>query len=91
MTKIGVRYCGGCNPRYDRRNVFETVKGRFPAMYLENAKEGVLYDALLVICGCTSCCTSYQQFDSKYGAILVRAQEDIDKVLEFLEKLTEVK
>ena len=27
---FGVKYCGGCNPRYNRTSFFDTVKKRCP-------------------------------------------------------------
>ena len=28
--KIGIKYCGGCNPRYDRSQEVEKLKKKFP-------------------------------------------------------------
>lgn len=28
--KIGIKYCGGCNPRYDRSHEVDKLKKRFP-------------------------------------------------------------
>ncbi|MGN0658284.1 MAG: hypothetical protein ACI4LA_01625 [Emergencia sp.] len=60
--KIGVRFCGGCNPRYDRGAYYRKTVRNFPQHSFSVAEEGPLYDVLLVIGGCTSCCASYEQF-----------------------------
>ena len=33
--KIALRYCGGCNPRYDRIGLVEELKSRFPHLKME--------------------------------------------------------
>lgn len=60
---IGVKFCGGCNPRYDRRAYYEATIKRHPAHVFSIAQEGVPYDCLLVIGGCSSCCASHEQYD----------------------------
>ena len=42
--KIGVRFCGGCNPRYDRGAFYNEIIECYPDHDFEIAKEGVFYD-----------------------------------------------
>lgn len=81
----GVRFCGGCNPRYERGVAFESIKqnlqGEVEFLY---AEEGVPYDVLLVIGGCTNCCASYDQFIAKRGVIKIWHLEDLEKVIKIL-------
>lgn len=60
--KVGIKYCGGCNPRYDRAKYVGKLADCHPEWEMEYAKEGVHYDLLYVIGGCTSCCASYEQY-----------------------------
>ena len=59
---VGVRFCGGCNPRYDRGQYYKDVMARYPQHRYETAREGVMYDFLLVIGGCPACCADYSPF-----------------------------
>lgn len=59
---VGVRFCGGCNPRYNRREFLERSQAENPEDKFEIAEEGVNYECLLVIGGCPSCCASYEEF-----------------------------
>ena len=43
--QIGVRYCGGCNPRYDRVALVKRIGGFFPEAEFVTAQE--VYDAIL--------------------------------------------
>ena len=56
-TLIGVRYCGGCNPRYDRVASMTRLKKMLPEMEFVNAAAGERYDAVLVVSGCSTQCT----------------------------------
>ena len=47
---FGVKYCGGCNPRYDRTAFFDTVKKRCPEAEFQYVQPEVTYDHLLVVC-----------------------------------------
>jgi len=52
-VRIGVKYCGGCNPRYDRVALVERIQREQPEDTFEWAIPGVYYDQLLVVCGCS--------------------------------------
>jgi hypothetical protein len=83
--KCGVRFCGGCNPRYDRGASYESIKDRLAGkVEFEIAEEDVLYDLILVIGGCTNCCASYNQFKSLDGAIKIWDKEQEEDMVEFL-------
>ena len=62
--KVGIKYCGGCNPRYDRAAFVSRLLPAHPEWDTEYSQEGVHYDRLYVKCGCTSCFASYQQYDA---------------------------
>lgn len=75
--KVGIRYCGGCNPRFDRGAMVKRITAKHPEWETENAVEGKGYDLLLVIGGCSSCCASYEQFTAKKVLKLWTDMEDI--------------
>ncbi len=53
--KRAVKYCGGCNPRYDRVAFVRSIEERLGES-LPGAKPGEAYDEIYVICGCSSRC-----------------------------------
>ncbi len=63
--KCGVRFCGGCNPRFDRGKALREIERDVNNMDFTHAVEGETYDRLLVIGGCANCCASYDHFDVK--------------------------
>ena len=89
MFKVGVRYCGGCNPRYDRGHLVTYIKDKLQYADFQNAREGVSYDALLIVSGCTSMCVSYEKFYAKKGIVSINSDEDIDMAVNSLKMLME--
>jgi hypothetical protein len=78
--RVGVKFCGGCNPRYDRSAVFGEIRGYFEAadeplgsVRFEYAKEGASYDVLLLLNGCTNRCARTDVYD--FGERLVSVWE----------------
>jgi hypothetical protein len=88
---VGVKFCGGCNPRYDRMKAFETIKGGLEkdvAIKFEYASEGGAYDALLLLSGCTNRCADLSGFT--YGGRLVSVW-DADGVEEAIRELSSLR
>lgn len=57
-TQVGVRYCGGCNPRYDRVSLVKRLESFFPGVAFVPARDGTGYPAALVVHGCPTRCAS---------------------------------
>lgn len=80
--KCGVKFCGGCNPHYDRGAALKTLEERLPYIDFEIAEEDDVYDYLLVIGGCTACCASYQQYTTRHGVVKMWSPDRLDDVAE---------
>ena len=79
---IGVKFCGGCNPRYDRGKAFETIKQRLQGeAEFVIAEEGAPYDYLLVIGGCTNCCASICLYQAKNDPIRMWDESHIENTI----------
>ncbi|MCT4619617.1 MAG: hypothetical protein N4A62_09560 [Marinisporobacter sp.] len=86
--KIGIKYCGGCNPRYDRKKFIEDVQKALGENFIfEIAREGNAYDFLLVVGGCTNCCASFANIPSKKGVFCIKRHDDYEKVIEAIKKI----
>lgn len=69
----GVKYCGGCNPRYNRTKLFNEIKIACADIDFQYVQEEVLYDHLLVIYGCPSKCADISK---------IKVQGDTFKIFE---------
>ena len=81
--KCGVRFCGGCNPRYDRGEALKEIEDRLKDSDIEFkiTTEDEQYDALLIIGGCTNCCAGYDQFTWSGKVRKMWAAEHIEKII----------
>ena len=61
--KCGIKFCGGCNTRYERGEASRQIQRELSQIEFAHAVEGEKYDNLLVIGGCPACCASYEQYD----------------------------
>ncbi|MGN1414127.1 MAG: hypothetical protein ACI4WY_07770 [Anaerovoracaceae bacterium] len=73
--KVAFRYCGGCNPRYDRGALVKRLTEKHPEWDAEIAEEGTNYHLLVVVGGCSSCCAAWKQFTADR---VVKVWTDID-------------
>ena len=77
--KIGVKYCGGCNPYYNRIKAAQFIKQSLPGHMFLPYVQGETYDAVLVVCGCTAACANAEE-----ASVYLTSQDDIKKVLDRL-------
>ncbi len=83
---FAIRYCGGCNPHYDRVAFANRVKEHFNGRAeFELAQEGKEYEGLLVIGGCSNCCASHKQFTSLNPPKLIWGEEFFDDIVKMVE------
>ena len=74
---IGLRFCGGCNPRYDRMAAVERLRTLCPAA---PSQAGTL-----VVCGCHARCASVSDLEGE--RIYLCAPEEMDVTVVGLQRL----
>lgn len=84
--EVGVRYCGGCNPRYDRVALARRLEAACPFARFSPARPGSDWDVLVVLCGCSACCAGVEGIGARLGRVIVSAPEDEGAAVEFLLK-----
>jgi len=55
FMNAGIKFCGGCNPHYDRK-AYAAGLGQRLGGALEIARPEKHYEVIYVVCGCTACC-----------------------------------
>ena len=85
--KVAVKYCGGCDPTFDRVAWFERLKaaagGRITWVY---AGEDGLCDRLLIIAGCPTACPE-RNFEGCPGALRLVVRDgarDFQQIVDLL-------
>jgi len=79
----GVKFCGGCNPKYDRKLVHDILKKEYTNIKYQpvsSNSESYEYDLVIVFCGCSANCADYKKYKSKTKYIVINSKEEIDKV-----------
>jgi len=84
--RIGVKYCGGCNSKYDRAGALEKMKRELEDYQFSYVKEEEIYDYLLVICGCHVVCAYHENIKYIKEKFIIQSLEDMEKVIEILKK-----
>ncbi len=84
--KCGVKFCGGCNPRYQRGDAYRQIKDELDDIDFDYAQEDVPYDQLLVIGGCPACCASHEQYTAENEVIKMWDESHIESVKDELLK-----
>lgn len=58
MKKVCVKYCGGCNPTYERTEMFQGVQSRFKGQLLFIFQEEPGVERMVFLNGCPKACAS---------------------------------
>lgn len=81
MLKAAIKFCGGCNPRYDRGQAYNKIRQLFQdKIEFFLPQDGEKYDILLVISGCTACNYQYEEIDATHRVYLALAEQFDDTV-----------
>ena len=83
---IGIKFCGGCNPRYNRIQCVEKIKAKFPEHSYVTQKDKKICDIWLIICGCSRSCADSEDLISLKKKFILKSFKDFDMVRDYLEK-----
>lgn len=61
--RLAIKFCGGCNPAYERGEVARIVKENLPEVKWVSADDEV--DLLIIINGCNSSCAQRSEIEEK--------------------------
>ena len=83
MLRCTVKFCGGCNPRYDRGEAYQTVRSSLSGdAEFSYPEDGASYDVLLIIRGCTGCPYLYEEIDAAHRVIITESPQIADAIRE---------
>ncbi len=79
---LGIKYCGGCNPHYNRvaavRELEHSLRDR--NLQFETYQEGTEYDICLLVKGCTRCSDMEKKLVGCGRLYVASAQEDFGSI-----------
>jgi len=75
MLKIGIKYCGGCNPYYDRvalvKRIEHCLQGKVE--FVSAANDDV--DLVLAVEGCNTACADLSPFNGKDMGVITKPED----------------
>ena len=77
---IGIKYCGGCNPHFDRSNVLNKIMELFKHDKFEYAKENNSYDIIIVINGCSRGCSDHSSLKGDQVIFINQEADYLDAI-----------
>ncbi|MBV1758662.1 MAG: hypothetical protein KMY55_12590 [Dethiosulfatibacter sp.] len=80
---IGIKYCGGCNPRYNRLEFVSQLKKIASHHNYKSHSEG-FSDVNLVVCGCKRACANLDKKDATNG-IIIDDDSTIESIIEAIQ------
>ena len=85
--KIGVKYCGGCNPGYERVEMIERIQFRLDDRFLFLPHDEIDIDALVLMSGCHRACAGKDLNIAKIPHCLVIGENDFHTLINWLKSL----
>ena len=84
MIKVGIKYCGGCNPVYDRVAAVKEMEERLRGKAVLVPWHDDSADAVVIVAGCATSCVDGEPFAGR-PLWRVNRPEDMESVLKELE------
>jgi hypothetical protein len=86
-TKIGIKYCGGCNPTYERGEMIERGQSQVGEQFLFLRHDQYELDGLVLINGCLRSCATQNLNHSEVPYLSVAGESDFERLIEWLAAL----
>ena len=84
--KAGIKFCGGCNPRYDRGSQTTGLKERLKEVQWVSGDDSQVCDFWLIICGCSRACVSTESLSAKQQILVIKSRMDFSRAEEIIRK-----
>ena len=84
MLKVGIKYCGGCNPDYDRVALFKSIEERLKGQAQFVSTHEADINLILAVEGCRTACADLSSFDGKKIRIINQIEDADDFIQEIL-------
>ena len=85
--RIGIKYCGGCNPVYNRGRQVKRLQEQYPEHEFDFAAGDMKECEIgLVVCGCVRACASVDGLTPKKKLFLLPTERSFSEVKTYLEQ-----
>jgi hypothetical protein len=84
MKKIGIKYCGGCNPSYERVEVVQRVQSLFKNRFIFSVNDLQDSDILVLVSGCPRACAERNSGNLEVSSHSVLGENDFQSLIKWL-------
>ena len=84
MLKVGIKYCGGCNPDFDRVALFKSIANQLKEQARFVSPEDADVDLIIAVEGCRTACADLSSFDGVKIRIITQSQDAVDFIQEIM-------
>jgi len=85
--KVGLKYCGGCNPSYERVEMFQRIQSQFKGQLLFLRHDEPHIDVMVFLSGCHRACAA-QDLNRPIPHYSVTGENNVEALLDWLKSLT---
>jgi hypothetical protein len=82
--RIGIKYCGGCNPGYERVEMIEKVQFRLGDQFLFHRYRDEDIEALILVSGCPRACAGQDLNQGKHVSYSITGEGDYETLIKWL-------
>jgi hypothetical protein len=87
--RIGIKYCGGCNPTYERVEIVDKIQFRFGDKFLFHRYSEQEGEALILVSGCHRTCAGQGLHQEQNSCYSLTGEGDFETLIEWLTTLEE--
>ena len=86
MKKVGLKYCGGCNPSYERVEVVQCIQSQLKDRFLFLRHDEPDIEVLLLLSGCHRACAA-QDLNRAVPHYSLTGENNVEALLGWLKSL----
>lgn len=90
VKKIGIKYCGGCNPTYERVEIVQRAQSQFNHQFVFVHHDQQDIDGMILMSGCPRACSA-QDLGRTINHFSVTGENDFESLMDWLKLLADIK
>ena len=84
MKKIGIKYCGGCNPLYERVEVVQRVQSLLKDRFIFFVDDVQDSDIMVLVSGCPRACADKNSGNFELPSRSILGENDFESLIRWL-------
>ena len=84
MKKIGIKYCGGCNPFYERVEVVQRAQSLLKDRFIFSVDDVQDSDIMVLVSGCPRACAERNSGSSDVPSHSILGENDFQSLIKWL-------